>query len=65
MKQPLSANPNYHRGPAQVRRMPSGNVFLMCPQGHIMACVRRGDWAGSRAEARSRSEVECVGLPKR
>jgi hypothetical protein len=40
-----------HIGPVQIRHAPNGAVMVMCPYGHLVTTVRRGEWAGSRLEA--------------
>ncbi|MFI6290071.1 phosphoadenosine phosphosulfate reductase family protein [Nonomuraea sp. NPDC050790] len=43
--------PSGHRGRPQVRRGRDGRVSILCPYGHLITSVSRGEWAGSITEA--------------
>lgn len=60
----LTADPNFHAGRPVVRPQPSGSTLVLCPEGHLIASIRRVDWSGGTWEARAgdpKYTVACLG----
>lgn len=47
-----------------IRSAKGGGVLVLCPDGHLIDSIRKGDWAHSKAEARYADpgyRVACTG----
>jgi hypothetical protein len=58
------ADPDYHEGRPVFRSNRQGGVTVLCPVGHLVTSIRKGEWAGSIWEAHAGDKsytVQCIG----